>query len=90
MTKLTTEEKQQVEELRINMHRDISSNNRTREQLEKEEGKVWDSDELGGDYTVIGFGAPFVVVRRKSDGVEGSLLFQHHPRLYWGWQEDRV
>lgn len=79
-----------TEVLRMSMQQDINSNSRTREQLEKEEGKVWDTQELGRDYEVLGFGAPFVVVRRKSDGVEGSLLFQHSPRFYWGWQEDRV
>jgi hypothetical protein len=34
---------------------------------------------------VIGFLAPFVVVRRKIDGVKGSLEFQHHPRFYFGF-----
>lgn len=79
-----------TEGLRMGMQQDINSNSRTREQLEKEEGKVWDTQELSKDFDVLGFGAPFVVVRRKSDGVEGSLLFQHSPRFYWGWQEDRV
>jgi hypothetical protein len=27
--------------------------------------------------------APFVVVRRRSDGQEGSLMFQHWPRYYF-------
>jgi hypothetical protein len=27
--------------------------------------------------------APLVVVRRKPDGVKGSLEFQHNPRLYF-------
>jgi hypothetical protein len=26
---------------------------------------------------------PLVVVRRKADGVKGSLEFQHNPRLYF-------
>jgi hypothetical protein len=34
---------------------------------------------------VIGFGAPCVVVTRKSDGVKGSLFFDHSPRRYYGW-----
>ena len=29
--------------------------------------------------------APLVVVRRKADGMKGSLEFQHHPRLYFKW-----
>lgn len=46
------------------------------------------TDELREQYDVIGFLAPFVVVRRKSDGVKGSLMFTHSPRLYFGWRED--
>jgi hypothetical protein len=56
-----------------------------KEVLEKEHGQVWDTDELGRDFEVQGFMAPFVVVKRKSDGARGSLMFQHHPRLYWGF-----
>jgi hypothetical protein len=31
--------------------------------------------------------APFVVVRRLSDGQKGSLEFQHHPRFYFNFQK---
>jgi hypothetical protein len=60
-----------------------------REALEAEHGQVWDSDQLRQDFEVIGFMAPLVVVRRRSDGVKGSLEFQHSPRLYWGFVEDK-
>jgi hypothetical protein len=30
-----------------------------------------------------------VVVKRKSDGVVGSLEFQHHPRFYFNFAEDK-
>lgn len=50
---------------------------------------VWDSTELGELFAVIGFMAPFVVVKRKSDGKKGSLEFQHYPRFYFNWREDR-
>lgn len=55
----------------------------SREALEAEHGQVWNTDELSGDFEVTGFLAPFVVVRRKSDGKKGSLEFQHDPRLYF-------
>jgi hypothetical protein len=58
----------------------------SREALEAEHGQVWDTSELGRDFEVIGFMAPLVVVRRKADGVKGSLEFQHSPRLYFNWQ----
>jgi hypothetical protein len=57
-----------------------------REALTAEYGQVWDTDELRRDFEVIGFAAPLVVVRRRSDGQKGSLEFQHNPRLYFNWQ----
>ena len=48
----------------------------------------WTTDELTRDFEVIGFAAPFVVVRRKSDGAKGSLEFTHSPRVYFGWRAD--
>lgn len=50
--------------------------------------QVWTTDELRRDFEVIGFMAPFVVVRRKSDGQRGSLMFTHSPRYYFGWQPE--
>lgn len=62
---------------------------KTKEQLEKENpGPVLTTEELSAQYDVLGFMAPFVVVRRKSDGRRGSLLFQHMPRFYYSWAED--
>jgi hypothetical protein len=29
------------------------------------------------------------VVRRKSDGVKGSLEFQHNPRFYFNFKSDQ-
>ena len=59
-----------------------------RTELERRHGKVLDPAELAAEFEVIGFMAPFVAVRRKSDGVVGSLEFQHEPRLYFNWQEE--
>ena len=57
----------------------------SREALETKHGQVWNTDELSRDYEVIGFLAPFIAVRRKSDGMKGSLEFQHQPRLYFSF-----
>lgn len=46
----------------------------------------WNTAELQRDYEVIGFLAPFVVVKRKSDGVKGTLQFTHMPRAYFGFE----
>jgi len=57
----------------------------SREALEAEHGQVWDTSQLADDFEVIGFMAPLAVVRRRADGVKGSLEFQHHPRFYFNW-----
>ena len=58
----------------------------SREALEAQHGQVWSTNELSGDFEVLGFMAPLVVVRRKSDGRKGSLEFQHGPRFYFNFQ----
>jgi hypothetical protein len=60
----------------------------SREALEAEHGQVWDTRQLTEDFEVIGFMAPFVVVRRRVDGVKGSLEFQHAPRYYFNFFPD--
>jgi hypothetical protein len=55
--------------------------------LAADTGQRWTTEELSRDFTVISFGAPFVVVRRKSDDAVGTLEFTHSPRVYFGWQE---
>jgi hypothetical protein len=47
------------------------------------EGETWTTDEMRRDFEPIGFAAPFIVVRRRSDGVEGTLEFTHNPRVYF-------
>lgn len=67
---------------------EINAEPGSREALENQYGQVWDTQELGRDFQVLGFAAPLVVVRRKSDGVRGSLEFQHQPRFYFNWQAE--
>lgn len=66
----------------------INTDPGSREALEAKHGQVWDTNEMQEDFQVTGFLAPFVVVRRKSDGVVGSLKFQHNPRFYFDFKED--
>src|SRR5690242_17761014 len=58
---------------------EINAEPGSRMALELQYGQVWDTADLARDFVVTGFLAPFVVVRRKSDGVRGSLEFQHSP-----------
>lgn len=58
----------------------------SREALEAQYGQVWDTDQMADQFQVLGFLAPVVVVRRRSDGVKGSFEFQHAPRFYFSFQ----
>lgn len=50
--------------------------------------RQWNTESLQRDFTVLGFAAPYVIVRRKLDDKLGSLTFTHSPRVYFNWQED--
>ena len=58
-----------------------------REEVESRVGQVWDTKELQADFDVLGFCAPHVVVKRKADGVAGSLEFTHMPRYYFQFEK---
>jgi hypothetical protein len=78
-----------TEKLRRARLAEINANPADRDTLVERYGQVWDAEELAHDFEVLGFLAPFVVVRRKSDGQLGSLEFQHEPRLYFNFAPDR-
>lgn len=65
---------------------EINAEPGSREALEAQYGQVWSTAEMTEEFTAHGFGAPFIVVTRKSDNVKGSLEFQHSPRLYFNFQ----
>ena len=50
------------------------------------EGQTWTTEQLREEFEVEGFMAPFVVVRRKSDGARGTLMFRHDPRVYFDFE----
>ncbi len=49
---------------------------------------TWDTAQLREEFEVIGFLVPYVVVRRKADGVRGTLTFTHAPRVYSDFQPE--
>jgi hypothetical protein len=51
--------------------------------------QVWDPQQLRQEFEVLDFVAPYVVVRRRSDGALGSFEFQHDPRLYFNFEADQ-
>lgn len=68
----------------------INRHPRSRDELNKLCDEVWDSQELARRFEVLGFKAPYAIVRDKRTGTKGSVLFQHEPRLYFGFDADRV
>ena len=78
-----------TETIRRQQLAEINAEPGSREALEAEHGQVWDTRELGQDFDVEGFLAPFVIARRKSDRQRGSLMFQHNPRFYFAFEPHR-
>lgn len=77
-----------TESIRQSMTAEINAEQAAREILEDKYGRVWDTREMTESFSVQGFMAPFVVVRRLSDGVRGTLMFQHSPRFYFSFEEE--
>lgn len=80
---------EEVEMARRQRAIELNGNPGSGSQLTARYGRVWSPEELGRDFEVIGFAAPYVVVRRRSDGMMGSLEFQHHPRFYFNFELDQ-
>lgn len=72
---------------RLALRIEINSEQAEREKLEAKYGQVWTTQELQQDFEVSGFLAPYVSVRRKSDKVKGTLMFQHSPRFYFQFEK---
>lgn len=68
----------------------INRRPRNRDELSALHTEVWDTTELGARFEILGFKSPFAIVRDKRDGRQGSVLFQHEPRLYFNFDADRV
>ena len=47
---------------------------------------VWNTEEVTKAFEIEAFMAPFVVARRRSDGVRGTLAFTHMPRFYFDFK----
>jgi hypothetical protein len=78
----------ETEGIRREMVATINANAGPRAELEAKHGQVWDTGQLQDDFQVFGFMAPLVVVKRRSDGIKGSLMFQNDPRLYYRFQPE--
>lgn len=67
----------------------INSKPKEREELEKVYGKVWDTKQLQEEFNVHSFLAPFCSVTRKSDQAKGAVAFQHSPRYYFEFVQEK-
>jgi hypothetical protein len=83
-----TADSRTVQERAEEIRKDMLRTGQAKFDLADDQGQKWTTDELRRDFEVIGFSAPYCVVRRKADNVVGTLEFTHHPRVYFGWEED--
>jgi hypothetical protein len=79
----------ETEDIRKQMVARINAEPGSREYSEATHGRLWDTSELSQDFEVVGFAAPLVVVRRRNNGQKGSLMFQHQPIFYFGFEPHR-
>lgn len=77
-----------TENVRREMVQEINTNPGSREALEAKHGQVWDTQQLSEDFEVHAFLAPFILARRRADGVKGTLVFQHDPRFYFNFRPE--
>ena len=75
-----------AEEIRRQEAARLDRRRQERDKLERIYGQVWDTDELTEQFEVLGFRAPYVVVRDLDTREEGNLKFQHEPRYYFSWR----
>lgn len=80
-------EQDPTEAARREMVAEINKDPETLEEYRAKYGKAWDTKGMQEEFEPIAFMAPFIMVRRKSDGKKGTLMFQHSPRVYWGFEE---
>jgi hypothetical protein len=70
------------------IRREMIATGEPQRDLAETKERRWSTSELTRDFDVLGFAAPFVVVRHRDTGVKGSLEFTHSPRVYFNWTPD--
>lgn len=73
----------------IELNQDLTEDEKARLiELQERYGQVWTLAQLREEYEIIGFMAPFVVVKNRKTGEKGSMEFVHMPRFYFNYQAD--
>ncbi|MEQ8852775.1 hypothetical protein [Gimesia sp.] len=78
----------EAETIRRVMTQSINAVEGSREYLEAKHGQVWNTSELQQEFSVESFLSPFVLAKRKCDGIRGTLKFQHSPRFYFSFEPE--
>ena len=76
-------------ELRL-LQQYVNKSPRTREELALHHDAVWDTKEVGLEFEILGFKSPFVIAQCRRTGTRGTLIFQNSPRLFFGWDPERL
>jgi hypothetical protein len=74
------------DDIEVTRRREMIASGEVSHEAQTDPGPRWDTEALTRDFEVLEFAAPFVVVKRRSDGALGSLKFTHQPRVYFGWE----
>jgi hypothetical protein len=76
-------------ELRL-LEQYINGNPKDAFELKSTYEEVWSAAEVGSRYEILGFKSPFAIARCRETGEKGTLIFQNHPRFYFGWDPERL
>lgn len=87
---IASDDEEYLDDRRREIISQVNAQPKTRREMEMLGQEVWDSETLTQDFEVLGFRAPFVIVESRVDGARGSLMFQDSPRLYFGFERDRI
>lgn len=62
----------------------------TKEELQEHFDLVLERRELEEAFVILSYMPPFVLVRNRQTGEMGSFVYQDNPRLFWGFNKNRV
>jgi hypothetical protein len=73
----------------INASVESSDEDKERIRLEDLHGEVYNTTQMATKFEVLSFAAPFCIVRERATGKRGTITFQHSPRFYFDFVEDK-
>ena len=77
---------ERIQEINAQIQSNDKENERLRLVHQYGTENVFDTQELGKRFEVIGFAAPFCLVVDRQTRVKGTIEFQHNPRLYFDFR----